>query len=65
MKRLLQRRRIRHVGGRTVSERTDPDYDDKRIAIMREEFQSLNQSDRSTYLAGLSAQDKKLVLREE
>jgi len=42
-------------------ERTDPDYDLKRIQRMRAEYDSLEGSWRETYLRGLSEADKRAV----
>jgi len=44
-------------------ERTDPDYDLKRIQRMRAEYDSLEGSWRETYLRGLSEADKRAVLK--
>ena len=46
-------------------ERTDPDYDLKRIQRMRAEYDSLEGSWRETYLRGLSKEDARRVVNRE
>ena len=63
----MKTKRIYHVGGGTGSgnyERTDPDWNEKRIARMREEYRSLSLEWRSQYLHGLSRADRDAVLKK-
>jgi len=46
-------------------ERTDPDYDLKRIQRMRAEYDSLEGHWRETYLRGLSKEDARRVVKRE
>ena len=46
-------------------ERTDPDYDIKRIQRLRAEYDSLDQRWRETYLKGLSREDARRVMNRE
>lgn len=46
-------------------ERTDPDFDRKRVQRMRAEYDSLQGAWRETYLRGLSREDKRAVLQRE
>lgn len=50
-------------GGGGGYEITDPDWDRKRLVRLRAEYDSLEGHWRETYLAGLSAEDKRAVLR--
>lgn len=43
----------------------DPDFDVKRIQRLRAEYDSLDQRWKQTYLKGLSASDKRAVMRRE
>lgn len=64
----MRTKRIYHVGGGTGSgnyERTDPDYRDKRIARMRDEYNSLPKEWKGSYLAGLDRSDRDAVLNKE
>ena len=52
--------RIKKVGVNAVSERTDPDYLDKRLATMKAEFESLKEpAHKEMFANGLSDQDWK------
>lgn len=46
-------------------EQTDPDWDCKRIARLRAEYDSLEPGWRETYLGGLTKADKAAVLNRE
>lgn len=46
-------------------EQTDPDFNLKRIARMRAEYDSLTPAWRETYLRGLDDADKRAILKRE
>lgn len=46
-------------------EQTDPDFQQKRIARMRAEYDSLTPGWRETYLRGLDEADKRAILKRE
>jgi len=58
-----ERCHIVHVGQTGQYERTDPDYDDKRLAQLAKDYAACPKEWRDTFLAGLSANDIK-ALRE-
>jgi|PlaIllAssembly_1097288.scaffolds.fasta_scaffold06729_5 hypothetical protein len=46
-------------------EQTDPDFDRKRIARMRAEYDSLSPAWQRTYLRGLDETDKRAILKRD
>jgi hypothetical protein len=58
-----ERCHIVHVGQTGQYERTDPDYEDKRLAQLAQDYQKCPKEWRGVFLAGLSAADVK-ALRE-
>jgi hypothetical protein len=61
--RTRERSRIIHVGQTGQYERTDPDYNDKRLAQLAKDYKECPKEWRDTFLAGLPAADIK-ALRE-
>jgi len=65
VKRIQQSRRARggnRGGAGPSSEPTDPDWDIKRLARLRAEYDSLEPRWRETYLKGLSKEDARRVV---
>lgn len=56
-----RRGKIPRVGERQVSEKTDPDYHDKRLAWMASTLIALTPQWREVFLQGLEASDLKLL----
>jgi len=63
MRKLGKSKRISNPGGGLGNgyEQTDPDYVDKRIARMRQEYYSLDIKWRVQYLNGVSDADRRLM----
>lgn len=65
MTRLPPAHHLRHEGDRQISERTDSEYYDKKLARLAAEFDSLPWKWKKTYLEGLDPADlKELRARE-
>lgn len=57
MKHLSERGRIPREGERRISDPTDPEWEDKRLNRMAEEYNSLDEHYRQVYLEGLGWRD--------
>jgi hypothetical protein len=62
---MRERFHIVHVGQTGQYERTDPDYNDKRIAKLAKDYTDCPKEWRETFLAGLSTSDIKSILEHK
>lgn len=57
------RNRVIHVGDKSIYERTDPDYEDKRLAQLAKDYAECPKEWQGEFLVGLSAKDRQELLQ--